>query len=105
MLLDKQKKIESLYNILLQKGFSEYLKIVEYDSYNYKGYSYIKIFNKNATKENMTEYLKEYIGINKVVTLGTIPNTYDVTVDAENANQAVKCIKNLYERPLWEFIR
>lgn len=102
MLLDKQRKIEALYNDLLKKGFSEYLKIVEYDSYNYKGYSYIKIFNKDATKKNMTEYLKEYIGINKVVTLGTIPNIYDVTVDAENVNQAVKCIKNLYERPLWE---
>lgn len=105
MLLDKQEKIEGLYADLLKNGFSEYLKIVEYDSYDYKGYSYIKIFNKNATKENMTEYLKEYIGINKVVTLGTIPNTYDVTIDAENANQAVKCIKSLYERPLWELTK
>ena len=34
-----------------------------------------------------------------------VDSAYDVTVDAENANQAVKCIKNLYERPLWEFIR
>lgn len=102
MVFDKEETIENLYYKLLHKGFFQYLKIVKHNSYTYERYSYLRIFNKNAGKENMTEYLKKYIGINKVVTLGTIPNTYDVTIDAENANQAVKCIKNLYEKPFWK---
>lgn len=54
------------------------LKVINYPSKDYEGYSYLKIYNQNATKENMIMYLKQMTGLKRVVTFGTIPDKYDV---------------------------
>ena len=47
MLLDKKDRMERFYEQLMQKGWQQELKILKYDSEQYSGYSYIKIYNKN----------------------------------------------------------
>ena len=49
MLLDKKDRMERFYEQLMQKGWQQELKILKYDSEQYSGYSYIKIYNKNAS--------------------------------------------------------
>lgn len=51
MLLDKKDRMERFYEQLMQKGWQQELKILKYDSEQYSGYSYIKIYNKNASKK------------------------------------------------------
>ena len=97
MLLDKAERIESFYVKLMSSGLSEELKIITYPSEAYSGYSYIKIFNRNATKDNMIEYLKQITGIDKVVTFGTIKDNYDVYVHSNDANEVVKVVRRMYE--------
>lgn len=97
MLLDKSEKIEQFYNELRNAGISEQLRIVTYDSTDYTGYSYIKIYNKNATKENMIKYLKDYISINDVVTFGSIEGQYDVFIDTDDVNKVVREVRKRYE--------
>lgn len=97
MLLDKKNKIKSFYSELEVKGITKKLKVITYDSHDYEGYSYIKIYNLNATKENMIDYLKNYVEVDKVVTFGSIPNQYDVYIDTDDANKVVREVRKRYE--------
>ncbi|MCM1158093.1 MAG: HAD hydrolase family protein [Bacteroidales bacterium] len=97
MLLDREEKIKAFYQILEDGGFLKELKILTYPSDDYPGYAYIKIYNKNATKENMIMYLKQMTGIEQVVTFGTIPGKYDVVISADDANEVVRRVRGMYE--------
>lgn len=101
MLLDLTDRIEVFYEKLKQEGYADILRIITYPSTDYPGYSYIKIYNKNATKENMIKYLKEQTGLSDVVTFGSIPSQYDVFVADYDANKVIREIRNRYE-PLFK---
>ena len=65
MIIDKTEKTEMLCSLLDETGESSRLKIVTYPSDEYQGYSYIKIYNKNVSKENMIRKLMEENGISE----------------------------------------
>lgn len=97
MLLDREEKIAAFYEKLKEEGFDKELRIVTYLSDDYSGYAYIKIYNQNATKENMIMYLKQLTGVEHVVTFGTIPGQYDVCINTEDANKVVREVRKRYE--------
>ncbi|MGN0495679.1 MAG: HAD hydrolase family protein [Lachnospiraceae bacterium] len=97
MLLDQEDRIAGFYEKLKEKGLDKELRIVTYLSEDYSGYAYIKIYNQNATKENMIMYLKQLTGVENVVTFGTIPGQYDVCIDTEDANEVVREVRKRYE--------
>lgn len=97
MLLDKTEKIAGFYEKLKEENLMELLRIVTYESTDYSGYSYIKIYNKNATKENMMLYLKQYTSIEEITTFGTIKGQYDVYIETEDGNKVVREVRKRYE--------
>lgn len=97
MLLDKTDKILNFYKKLKENQIAKQLRIITYESTNYRGYSYIKIYNKNATKENMIMYLKEYTSLSEVVTFGTVKDQYDVFIDTDDVNKVVREVRKRYE--------
>lgn len=97
MLLDDKERIDTFYQSLVMDGYAERLRIITYDSTDYPGYAYIKIYNRNATKENMIAYLKEQLSVEKAVTFGTIPARYDVYIDTEDANRVIREVRKKYE--------
>ncbi|MDO4188311.1 MAG: HAD hydrolase family protein [Lachnospiraceae bacterium] len=101
MLLDLKSKIADFYRVLKERGILNKFNVVTYDSKDYEGYSYIKIYSKNATKENMIDYLKEYSSLHNVVTFGSVQNIYDVYIDSKNANRLVREVRKRYE-PIFE---
>jgi hypothetical protein len=102
MLLYPNDVIEALYQKLNKAGFTKSLKVLKYKSDDYPGYSYIKIYNKNATKENMTEYLKKMVEADKTVTFGSIEGRYDVIVNEGDTNKVVHMVRKLYEPVKWK---
>ncbi|MGN0141277.1 MAG: HAD hydrolase family protein [Roseburia sp.] len=97
MLLYEKSIIEQFYEKLVTCGVTGELKVLKYDSMDYPGYAYIKIYNKNATKENMIRQLKARLGFEKTVTFGSIPGRYDVVVEPGDTNQVVHMLKKRYE--------
>ncbi len=97
MILEKKETIERLYEVLLKQGYTERFKIMKYPSDDYKGYCYIKIYNKNAGKEHMTAYLKKMINVEKTVTFGSVEGKYDVVIENGDSNQVVKTVKKMFE--------
>ena len=68
MCIDKTEKIEKLAAEIKASELSDELKIITYPSDEYEGYSYIKIYNKNASVQNMIDYLKTLTVSREVLT-------------------------------------
>lgn len=97
MLLLPVVQIEAFHEALEKEGMTKRLKVLKYASKEYPGYAYIKIYNKNATRENMSRYLKEMLKIDKTVTFGSTPDKYDVTIEPGDTNRVVHELKKRYE--------
>ncbi|MGN1339935.1 MAG: aromatic acid exporter family protein [Oscillospiraceae bacterium] len=69
MIVDRSEKISALYDQLSRSETGQLLKLMTYPSQDYPGYSYIKIYNKNAGKQHMTEILCREYGIEKCETV------------------------------------
>ena len=100
MLLNKTDVIESIYKEMHGSDFAANMKILEYPSKDYPGYSYIKIYDQNATRDNMLEQLIKEVNCDRVITIGTIPGRTDYVVEPGDSNRVVKLIKSIYE-PFW----
>ena len=69
MMVDQSDRISALYDQLVHSEVGQLLKMITYPSQDYPGYSYIKIYNRNAGKQNMTEILCREYGIEKCSTV------------------------------------
>lgn len=74
------------------------LQVLKYDSADCPGYAYIKIYNRNATKENMIRQLKQTLGIEKTINFGSIPEKHDVIVKPGDRNYGVYMLKKCMSR-------
>ena len=101
MLVYPKAVMEEFYRKLEEHKITEKLKVLMYDSVDYPGYAYIKIYNRNATKRNMTHLLKEKYGIEKTVRIGTVSGDCDVLVEADDYNHVVHLLKKMYEPYQW----
>lgn len=98
MIIDKTEKITALHREMLESELGKNKKILCYPSYDYPGYSYIKIYNHNARKENMLEYLQKQLGVEKVISFGSLPDTYTYQIQDGESDKVVKLIKKEYLR-------
>lgn len=97
MMIDRWDAIDSLYKELLKLDCANKLKILRYPSDEYQDYWYIKIYNHNATKENMMDYLRQTVDVDRVVTFGTIDGRYTHVIEPGDTNRVVKLMKREYE--------
>ena len=102
MTLQPKACIDRIYGEFQKREDFKKLRISRYDSEDYPGYAYIKIYNENATRENMIAYLRKETGIERIVTFGSIEGKYDILVKECDHNKVVKTLKRMYEPFLWE---
>lgn len=97
MILDHTDKVNAFYDVLFEKGYHEHLKIIKYASEKYQGYSFIRMYNNNASERNMLAHLKEHLEIDESIILGRIEEECDFTIEDVKNNQMVKTIKRNFE--------
>ncbi|MGN0484700.1 MAG: HAD hydrolase family protein [Lachnospiraceae bacterium] len=100
MLLEKKEKLEAFYQSLLQQGYGEKLKMLFYESEDYPGYWYLKIYNKNASKKHMIKYLTQNLDVKEIMTFGSIPDQYTHLIEPGDSNQVVRMMHSEFE-PIW----
>ena len=83
-------------------GITEQVKWKFYPSTDYPGFSYIKIYEKSASRQAMLELLKQDLGVEKAVTFGSIEGQADVVLQDDTGNRVVKVLERMYEPYLWE---
>lgn len=97
LLIEKTERMEALYRELQAQPWWQSLRAIYRPSERYEGYSYMKIYDREATRENMLRRLQELLGLEKVVTFGSIPGKYDILVQDADKNTMVRQLKRLYE--------
>ncbi len=99
MMIDRRERVEEIYSLLEREGWTQRCRVISYDSADYPDYRYIKIYNREATRENMTRELANRLGLSKIITLSNA--NCDVVVSSAG-DPAVKALRRLYEPYAWE---
>ena len=102
MLIDENKKIENLYLQMKKLGYTKKFKILKYSSDDFPGYSYIKVYNKKAIKENMIQYIKELTKADDIITLESTEEGKNLRVNKNESNEIVRNLKRIYEPYFWK---
>lgn len=89
--------IQSIRQEIESSSFGEKLRVTTSRSETYPGYTYLRVYNRNAHRENMISYLLEETGLNKAVTFGDSRWEYDISIDAYDNSKIAKTLKQLYE--------
>lgn len=96
-LIDEKEKTEKLYRELMKQPWNSEFRVALHDSVKHKGYANIKIYQKDATRENMLQNLQALLNAEKVVTFGSVEGKYDVYVKDADKDVMVKMLKKIYE--------
>ena len=102
MLIDENTKIENLYSQMKELGYTERFKILKYSSDDFPGYSYIKVYNKKAIKENMIQYIKELTKADDIIILESSKEGKNLRVNKNESNEIVRNLKRIYEPYFWK---
>ena len=97
LVIDRRERIEAAYSHMKEEAWAREMRITKADSLYYPSYSYLKIYTKHATRENMLNNLMALYDIRHVVTFGSIPDTYDVLITDAGKDSMVKNLRKLYE--------
>lgn len=96
MMIDTPERIEKIYTVMMEDSFFHGFKITREQDRS-SGAEMLKIYNHNASKEHMTEYLKKKISVRKIVSFGTVKGRYTHYILPGDFNGAVKVMKKEYE--------
>ena len=80
----------------------ENFKVLKYESEDFPGHSYIKLYNKNANKENMINEIKSIINVDKTIRFETVKEENSIVISGNYSNEMVKSLKKLYEPYFWK---
>lgn len=97
LLIEKKERTQQLYEQLNEQAWAIDCRIIMADSENYSGYAYIKIYHKDATRENMLHNLQSMLNIDKTVSFGSISGQYDVLIKNTEKDEMVRHLKHIYE--------
>lgn len=95
--VDTMEKLEVFCQALDQSEEASDYRYVLSKSQYFEGYGNIKIYHEDATRENMLQNLKEYMGLEKTMTFGSISGKYDIFVEDSNGDVMVKELKKQFE--------
>lgn len=95
MVIHEKEKIRQACEELGEAGMYERFKVISYDSDDYPGYAYVKIYNKNASMENMLSYLQEMSGMEH---MEIVSDSSDLYYADDERNQIVRSLTKMYYR-------
>ena len=102
--VDRTERIEALYQELEKRGELQLLKVLKYEAENHSGYTFLDIYNHNATRENMLSHLSHMQEVDEVITFGSAEGNYTYIIAPDDNNRMVRLIRKQFE-PLKGFRR
>lgn len=99
--IDRTERVEALRDALEAAGLLERVKVRMDSAAGFPGCSYLKVYERSASREEMLERLKGELGLRRSVLLTSQEGHGDVVVKG-GANQVVKRLEQLYEPYFWK---
>lgn len=103
MVVDQKEKIEQLYQKLMEQSWIDEHRMSKYDSADYQGFAYLRIYQKDANREHMLQELMQRVNLEKSVTFGSVVGNTDIWIENSDNNDMVKRLKQLFEPVSLEF--
>lgn len=100
--IDRTERMQAVYDALGEAGLLDQVKVRFYPSLDYPGYSYLKLYEKSASRQAMLEVLKADLGVSKSVTFSSLEEGADVVVRGDDGNEMVKLLERMYEPYVWQ---
>ena len=99
--IEQTERVEELCRALERAGLLERVRVRIDPVAGFPGYSYLKIYERNTSRQEMLERLKVDLGVEKSVVITSRQGGGDVVVSG-GANEAVKRLEGLYEPYFWK---
>lgn len=96
MAIDETAKIERLLDLIERSEAGSSVKSVCYPSDDFEGFSYLKIYNKNASEHNMIQYLADEYSLPAALTIGARGDN-DIKAAAGNLTGITKELKKSFK--------
>ncbi|MDD3221770.1 MAG: HAD hydrolase family protein [Lachnospiraceae bacterium] len=100
-ILNTEEKLRHLEEELEKLPIFEKLR-VRWEKTEYPGHFLMKILSAEATKEHMISWLRKELGVDRVMTFGTVEGKYDVLIKPGNMNKVVRTVKAEFEPLIWK---
>ena len=94
--VDTKDRIEQARKDFQSRPWAEEYRI-EIEATDIPGYAGMKIYDADVSKEAMLEELKQLMGMEKTVTMGSIQGHYDVYIPNADRDFVVKELKRRFE--------
>lgn len=102
LVVDATERVETLYKALEQNGYCDRYRVIRYEADQYEGYSYLKIFHRDADKQRMLRELQTMLGAERTCTIGSVPGQYDLVVDGQHpGDEVVRQLRRLCLPVVW----
>lgn len=106
MVVNTRERIDALYEAMEKAGYTKQYRILHYDSDEFPGYAYLKLYHRDATKQHMLRELQEYLQVSRVCTIGSVEGEYDLVVDeAHPGDEVVRRLYHLCMPVMWPWKR
>ena len=102
MTMVKNEQTQKLKQEILSQKFGSGIRVLLTESVDYPGYSYLKIYNRDATQENMLEYLAGRLDVKKMILFRNEETCSHSDVRRQKANEDVKKMRRIFRPYFWE---
>ena len=96
-----EERLDAACEKLRSEGIYDQYKILRYKFLHHEGLGFLRIFSKAADRQLMLEELRKVCGLDKVLTFGNDPDSYDFCVRAAEGESIIKVIKDNAEPFIW----
>ncbi len=96
MIVDSHGRIEAAWERLMAQPWIGKYRVVK-DLSDYEGYSFLKIYDVNTTREAMLRELERLMGTTKTVTFGSVAGKYDVTIEKGDRDRLIHELQKRFE--------
>lgn len=96
MILDTHERIEAAYAKLMKESWAGEYRVVK-DVSDFAGYSFLKVYDVNTSREAMLGELERRMGTRETVTFGSVPGRYDVYIEKDDRDRMIRELKKRFE--------
>ena len=102
MLLLEDSTVSELAAGLCILPFASDIRWICTPAADYPGFTYMRIYDAGSSRSKMAEYLRQQVGAEMCVSVGSTPDQYDICTDGTEADEVVRIIRSHYEPFFWK---
>lgn len=102
MLLLEDSLAETIRSGLAGQPFAPEIRGVCTPATDFPGFSFLRIYSADGSREKMAEYLRQLSGAQRSISIGSIPGRYDICTEGADTDEVIRILRSHYEPFIWK---